>query len=348
MPPRLHLFSRYVSQPLRYEASRQGRAAMAAAVHSSRSMVTAAAAATSSSPSSTYTSPPPMFPPSQPPSHRRPEFRKSQLHRQYTSMLRTMPLILLFQHNNLRSTEWASIRRELALALRKVDQENAAAGRTDVPPLADVIKLQIVQTHIFEAAVRVVDYFRPEQLLQQQEIPDSVDSASPIVSRDDPRLTHDLSRTAYQAVRHMRKRHDLSTLLVGPIAILAFPSVSPQHLKAALSILAPQPPDFPPPTRRANPGYHEFATQAGLQKLMLLGARVEGKVFDDEGTRWVGKIEGGLSGLRAQLVAMLQGVGASLTSTLEAAGKSLYLTMESRRSAMEEEQKEKEGKGDSS
>ena len=76
---------------------------------------------------------------------------------------------------------------------------------------------------------------------------------------------------------------------------------------------------------------------------MLLAARVEGRVFDVEGARWVGGIEGGIGGLRAKLVAMLQGVGAGVTSTLEAAGRSLWVTVEGRRGMLEEEE-EKGGK----
>lgn len=79
--------------------------------------------------------------------------------------------------------------------------------------------------------------------------------------------------------------------------------------------------------------------QTGLQKLLLLGARVEGKVFDIDGTKWVGGIEGGLEGLQAQLVSMLQGFGAGLTNTLESAGKSLYFTVEGRRTMLEDEEK---------
>ena len=55
----------------------------------------------------------------------------------------------------------------------------------------------------------------------------------------------------------------------------------------------------------------------------------------------MGGIAGGLDGLRAQLVMLLQNAGVGLTSTLEAAGKNLWLTMESRRTDMEE----KEGGG---
>ena len=69
---------------------------------------------------------------------------------------------------------------------------------------------------------------------------------------------------------------------------------------------------------------------------MLLGARVEGKTFDVDKTRWVGGIEGGLEGLRARLVQVLQGVGAGVTGTLEAASRSLYLTVEGRRMMLED------------
>lgn len=159
--------------------------------------------------------------------------------------------------------------------------------------------------------------------------------------KDDPSLTHALSTAAYHAANEGKHQHPLATVLTGNIALLTFPTVSPQHLKAALSILAPNPPKFPAPTRRANPTYHEPVTQDGLKKLLLLGARIDGQVFDMEGTRWVGGIEGGIDGLRAQLVNVLQMFGVSVASTLEAAGKSLWVTMESRRKDMEE----KEGGG---
>jgi len=76
-----------------------------------------------------------------------------------------------------------------------------------------------------------------------------------------------------------------------------------------------------------------------LQKLMLLGARVEGRVFDDAGVRWVGGIQGGLDGMRAQLVGMLQSIGgAQITNALEAASRSLYFAMEGRKGMLQEEQ----------
>lgn len=134
--------------------------------------------------------------------------------------------------------------------------------------------------------------------------------------------------------------------MTGSLALLTLPTVSPQYLKAALQILAPQPPAFPAPTRRANPAYWDPAVQDGLKKLMLLGARIDGKVFDMEGARWVGGIDGGIDGLRAQLVYMLQGVGAGITGALEGAARSLYFTMESRRQMLDEEAKPTDAVGD--
>lgn len=236
--------------------------------------------------------------------------------------------MVFFQHNNLQSTEWAAIRRELTRALQKVDEQQATEGRNTVP-LAPHVKLQIIQTRIFEVALRIVDHFKPQKATGAK-------TAEEV-------LTHDLSREAHDAVYHLKGKHELATLLSGPLAVLSLPNVSPEHLKAALSILAPKASGFSAPTRKANPGYHDLTVQDGLQKLMLVAARVDGQVFDLEGTKWVGSIESGLDGLRAQLVYALQGIGGGLTSALEGAGKSLYLTMESRRSVLEEEQKGEDG-----
>jgi len=228
--------------------------------------------------------------------------------------------MLLFQHNNLKSSEWVGIRRELSRALQKVDEAQAADGKP-YEDLASGIKIQIIQTGIFAAALRIVEFYRPEaQAIEET-------------------LTHALSKAAHNAVVNKKKAHALAPLLTGPLVLLTFPTVSPQHLKAALSILAPNTPLFPPPTKKASPGWHEAAVQSGLQKLMLMGARVEGRVFDVGGARWIGGIEGGLEGLRAQLVALLQSIGAGVTNTLESAAKNLYFTVESRKTMLEEEGK---------
>ncbi|MCJ1479595.1 hypothetical protein MMC13_008281 [Lambiella insularis] len=343
MPPRLHVCARCL------RASRQSLRTSS----NPRSYASLQAIAPAPSIEQMTTSIPPIarYPSTQPPSHRPPEFRKSQLHRQYTSLLRSTPLMLLFQHNNLKAVEWMGIRRELAFALRKVDESrNTAASSAE--ELADGVKVQIIQTGIFAAALRVVEYYDPNlQPKPRTAYPsDPATQTSTVLANtlpdpNDPSHRHALSRAAHDAVLHKRLSHALTPLLSGPLAVVSFPAVSTEHLKATLSILAPKAPNFPAPTRRANPGYHDLAVQTGLQKLLLLGARVEGKVFDTDGVRWVGTIEGGLDGLRGQLAALLQSFGAGITTTLESAGKSLYITMESRRTMLED--KEKEGKSGS-
>jgi large subunit ribosomal protein L10 len=238
--------------------------------------------------------------------------------------------MLIFQHNNLKATEWVGIRRELASALKKVDEDLAKSGNED--NVGSETKMQVVQTGIFASALKVVEFWDPKF--------EELSSAPSTQTKGDPAHNHGLSKKAFKtATQNKKLQHGLEPLLSGPLAVLTLPAVSPQHLKAAISILAPSAPDFPAPKRKANPSYHEPAVQNGLQKLMLLGARVEGKVFDVEGVKWVGGIQGGLEGLRAQLVAMLQGAAAGLTTTLEAASKSLYLTVEGRRGMLEEEAK---------
>lgn len=246
--------------------------------------------------------------------------------------------MLVFQHNNLKSTEWAGIRRELATALRKVDEE-LAKNRTQEIDSSD-IKLQVVQTGIFESALKVVEFWDPKFEPTPPVIASSAAAPDAKPIKDDKKIEHGLSKRAHAIAlkRSKYKRHGLEALLSGPLALLTIPTVSPQHLKAALSILSPSK-DFPAPKRRTNPSYHEPSVQNGIQKLMLLGARVEGKAFDTEGAKWVGSIEGGLAGLRGQMVAMLQSVSAGVTNTLEAASKTLYLTVEGRRTMLEDEEK---------
>lgn len=284
------------------------------------------------------------YPPTQPPSHKPPEVRKTQLHRTYQSVLKSSPLILIFQHNNVKAVEWMSIRRELATALQKVDTERAKNGQDGL--IADQIKFQVITTSIFASALRVVEFFKPEENTmdhaQDPTDPRTPTSAQIPQASNDPQdqaFKHGLSRRAWEVASNRKLKSELEPLLSGPLAIVTFPQVSPQHLKTVLSILAPVKGSFDAPKRKTNPAYYEPEVQSGLQKLMMLGARVEGKVFDAEGTKWVGGIEGGIDGLRAQLVHMLQGIGGSLTGALEGASKSLYFTVEGRRMDMEEKEK---------
>jgi len=261
-------------------------------------------------------------------------------------MLRSSPLLLIFQHNNITATEWTAIRRELTVALSSVP----APGTTGLPgsegatDISSMIKLQVIRPRIFDVALKIVEFFDGESA-----------AAAP---GENKAYSHDLSKAAFSAVQEATSDgsnipetstyKQLNPLMVGPIAVLTFPALSPDHLAAALSILSPSPPAFPAPTRRKRPSYHEPIFQNGIQKLLLVAGRIEGKVFDTDGVRWVGGIAGGLDTLRAQLVAMLQSAGIGLTSTLEAAGKSLYFTMESRKTMLEDEGKGEEKKEEES
>ncbi|KAE9962685.1 hypothetical protein EG328_000209 [Venturia inaequalis] len=220
-------------------------------------------------------------------------------------------------HNNLKALEWMSIRRELAQALRKVDE---AQGTN----YADYVKIHILQTGMFAAAMRVVAFHHPEKHAQ---------------TISEPR--HVLSKKAHSAARNAKVKHGFEPLLSGPLALLSMPDVSPAHLKTVLQILSPNK-EFPAPKRRTNPGYHELPVQEGLKKLMLMGARADGRIFDLDGARWIGGIEGGKTGLQAQLVAILQSFGANLAQTFEAASKSLWFTLESRKGMLEDEAKPKD------
>ncbi|KAF2229201.1 hypothetical protein EV356DRAFT_496357, partial [Viridothelium virens] len=311
-------------------------------------------------------------PPTQPPSHKPPEFRKSQLLRSYASLLRSSPLILLFQHNNIRSVEWMALRREIAVALRKLEETRAKENGTEVDTtISSGIKLQILQTGIFAAALRIVEFYHPEETHQHQPLhppppphptdprtqsstplPPSSTSPAPkqntTTSAPPPLYTHDLSPTAHLTVAHhptrnrpnrhaLRHHHGLEPLLSGPLCALTLPSISPPHLSLLLRLLAPSPPAFAAPKRREQPGYHDPAVQAAVAKLLLLGARVEGRgALDRAGTEWVGGLVGGLEGTRAELVRVLQGAGVGIVGALEGAGRAVYGVVEGRRRMLEE------------
>ena len=281
-------------------------------------------------------------PPTQPPSAKQPDIRKAQLLRTYTQLLRTTPLMLMFQHNNLTGPEWSALRRELSLALAKVDAEQKKQGITSWPEgFSESIRLQVIRTRMFDVAMRITEFFDPAAVT-----PEMSAAATRGRGQAGAVYNHDLSHAANAAIKRAVDEGratpensvygQLHPLFVGPLALLTFPDVSPAHLAAALSVLAPSAPAFPAPSRKKSPSYYEPIVQSALPKLLLVGGRVEGKAFDTDGVRWVGSVEGGRTGLQAQLVALLQSAGMGLTSALEGAGKSLWLTMESRKTQLEE------------
>lgn len=283
-------------------------------------------------------------PPTQPPSARLPDQRRSQLLRTYTSLIRSTPLMLFFQHNNLTAAEWAALRRELRLALAAVSPTPSTAKGEPAPTdgVAELIRLQVVRTRLFGVALKLVEFYNPEA---------AAEAAAATSAPGTKIYTHDLSVTAHSTLKALESNGgippgsafaQLQPLLVGPLVLLTLPVVSPAHLAAALRILAPTPGQnsaFPAPSRKKNPGYYEPAVQSALQKLLLVGGRVEGRVFDGEGVRWVGGITGGVDSLRAQLVNMLQSLGMGLVGALEGQGRSLWMTMEGRRGMLEDQEK---------
>ncbi|CAM1507388.1 Fc.00g070290.m01.CDS01 [Cosmosporella sp. VM-42] len=290
-----------------------------------------------SSISSSLRPPADYVPPTKPTSARPIETRKSQLIRTYTSLLRTTPLILFFQHSNLTAVEWAAVRRELKKALAAVPPPNAVPG-TEPVDITPLVQLQVLRTNMLDVALKIVEFYNPEAA--------ALSKATPRSSRGP--LIHDLSEVAYQAVKDAEIPPDsayaqIQPLLVGPLAALVLPSVSPAHVAAALSVLAPVPGQFPAPTRKKNPGYHDPICQNGLSKLLLVGGRVDGKIFDQAGINWVGGIQGGMDGLRAQLVGILHGAGLGITNALEAGSKSLWLSLEGRKGQLEDEAKAQNG-----
>lgn len=104
------------------------------------------------------------IPPTQPPSARRPEERKAQLLRSYTAMLRSTPLMLFFQHNNLTAVEWAAVRRELRVALAEVPPPVAGPDGTVPVDITSSIEFQVLRTRMFNIACKIVDYFKPETM----------------------------------------------------------------------------------------------------------------------------------------------------------------------------------------
>ncbi|KKF94765.1 54S ribosomal protein L11 mitochondrial [Ceratocystis platani] len=289
----------------------------------------------STSPSALYPAAPRSFrlpenyvPPTQPPSARPPETRKSQIIRTYTSLLRSTPIIIFFQHNNLTAVEWAAVRRELSVALKAVGPVDVGGADGKEVDLSSHVKLQVLRGRMFNVAMRIVEFHDPKGV------------------SEDTTYNHDLSRVAYQAIKSAEEARDpnsihatMEPLLSGPIAALCLPAVLPAYLAAALSVLAPGPAS-PAPTRRARPSYYELETQNALAKLMLVGGRIEGKPFDHQGVAWVGGIKGGLAGLRAQVVHLLQSAGLGLSTTLEGAGKALYVSLESHRQNLEPKKEE--------
>ncbi|KAF8456072.1 hypothetical protein BDZ91DRAFT_745974 [Kalaharituber pfeilii] len=249
------------------------------------------------------------YPSTQPPSYKAPTSLKTLLQRLYLSLLRSSPLTIVFQHSSVRPVEWIALRRELGLVLNKVD-----AG---LPPgstaLAPFIKINVVDTALFGVAVRIADQPAPGDKL----------------------WAYGASREAYRATISLKKKHPLAPLLIGPLALLTFPALSPPHITAALDLL------FPVKKVAQKKGFDPLAMTA-LQKIILLGARVQERVIasprvlDDAGIRYLCDLKS-VDELRGEMVALLTSVGGGeIVRTLESVPINLGRTIEGRRKMLEE------------
>ena len=244
--------------------------------------------------------------PTQPPSYRAAEARKTQLQRTYLSIIRSAPLMLVFQHNNLRSVEWSALRREVALALAKV----VPAGDDDA--VASGTRLHVVRGALFSQAMRVAERYDARGGQQ-----------------------HGTSREANDGAKKKKHKHRMAALLSGHIGLVTFPAVSPPHIRAVANIMFPD--------GRTAKGLDPLAV-AGLQKLVLLAARVDGHVasgslaggrlIDASTVRWAGELPGFVP-LRGQLAGMLQNAsGADLVRALEALPVSTLRTLDAHRKVL--------------
>lgn len=184
--------------------------------------------------------------------------------------------------------------------------------------MAALTKITLIRSALFSSALRVAEGFDKAHLKESG--------------------LSGTSKEAYAQTLHLRDELPLSTLLTGPTATLSLPFVSPPHLKIVLDIMFP--------VKGYKRGIDPLAV-SGLQKLVLLGARMdghvaggrigEGRVLDGQQVRLVSGL-GGVEDMRGELVAILQSVGGGeLTRSLESVGLGMARTLEGRRKMMEEE-----------
>lgn len=224
--------------------------------------------------------------------------------------------MLLFQHNNCRATEWAALRRELSNALAKLP-----LGAAD--PVTPHVKITILRNGIFDAALRISDYYDPSN-----------------------KGRHGTSSQAFHSTKWRGKNHPLKALMSGPLGCVTFPAVSPEHLKVVMDLMFPD--------NKPMKGLDPLAVQ-GMQKLILLAARVDGhaagnmgkaEIMDREKIKWVSVLPG-YEGLRGQLVAALQTMGGGeLVRSLESIPVGVVRTLDGHRKNIAGELEPKEGEGE--
>jgi large subunit ribosomal protein L10 len=214
--------------------------------------------------------------------------------------------MLVFQHNNVRAVEWTALRREVAIALNKL------SPGADLDPVAQGIKITMLQGAIFSAAMRVAEYYDPSN-----------------------GSLHGTSKEAYELTKK-RKKHPIAPIITGPVGIVTFPVASPEYLKTVMAVMFPE-------SGRAARGMDPLAA-SGLQKLVLLTARVDGhvaagkvgagQVMEVGKVKWLSTLPE-LEGLRGQLVAIFQRIGGGdLARSLEAIPTGVVRTLDAHRKVL--------------
>ncbi|KAF3160568.1 hypothetical protein TWF106_003798 [Orbilia oligospora] len=253
----------------------------------------------------------------QPPSHRPYNSRQTLLHRTYISLLRATPLMVVFQHNNLRGSELVAIRRDLRVAMQNVDAQVAASQPAPIPdedgnippeprPVGEQVKMVVVNTELFSAALRVAEYLPKDAKVGSSSGPE-----------------------AYDMTLQYRGSHPMEALLVGPVGVIQFPTVSPPHILAVLNLLFPEKATF---KKGTDPLFI-----SGVSKMLLLGAKVDkvgGQTIDTAALKHITNL-GDLPTLRGQLLGLMQSAGAGLVATLQSPSKALWVTMEGRRKMLD-------------
>ncbi|KAF3907660.1 hypothetical protein AA313_de0206324 [Arthrobotrys entomopaga] len=267
----------------------------------------------------------------QPPAHRPFDSRQTLLHRTYLSLLRATPLLVFFQHNNLKGNELVAIRRDLRNVMANVDAQVAASqpppepAEDGTPPpkaqsVGEHVKMKIVNTELLSAALRVAEYLPKDFNKGSSSGPD-----------------------AYRLTVRYKKTHPMAPFLVGPVGLVQFPTISPPHLLAVLNLLFPEKATF---RKGTDPAFI-----SGVSKLLLLGAKIDkigGQTIDTAALRHITSL-GDITTLRGQLLGIMQSAGAGLVATLQSPSKGLWVMMEGRRKMLDPEtQKEADAASSSS
>ncbi|KAJ8608638.1 hypothetical protein MRB53_039522 [Persea americana] len=259
--------------------------------------------------------------PLQPPSLKPAQLRKSQLLRAYVSLLRS------------------SAARSSSSSTPTSSHQNGSASDASSPErstkparvlLRRRVRLTAVQGAVFGAAIRIAEFARKNPGMSDER---AYALSEAVVQRDT--AVEVRARQAPACTACAARRPDRGVVVSVGGYSAAGCGVADIGRRCRVGQVLER---SPAPKRKDAPGLYEPGTQNGLAKLMLLGARVEDKVLDGAGARWVGWLARCRRSSRTA-GGIVTRIGMGLVGTLEGQRNSLYLTLEGRRMAMEDEAK---------